>query len=66
MIIALSAGHGYMTAGKRTCPFPDGRQMREHEFNRDVALALDYLLRKDGHKTVLCFDDIGVDDMPRR
>jgi len=64
MIIALSAGHGYMTAGKRTCPFPDGRQMREHEFNRDVALALDYLLRKDGHKTVLCFDDIGVDDMP--
>ena len=63
MIIAISAGHGYMTAGKRTCPFPDGRQMREHEFNRDVAFTLDYLLRKQGHTTVLCFDEIGVTDM---
>ena len=61
--IAISAGHGYMTAGKRTCPFADGRQMREHEFNRDVAFALDYLLRKQGHTTILCFDEIGVTDM---
>lgn len=63
MIIAISAGHSHLTAGKRTCPFSDGRQMREHEFNRDVAFALDYLLRKQGHTTVLCFDEIGVTDM---
>lgn len=64
MKISISAGHGYMTGGKRTCPFPDGRQMREHEFNRDVAFALDYKLRQAGHETVLCFDQIGVSDMP--
>lgn len=63
MIIAISAGHSHLTAGKRTCPFSDGRQMREHEFNRDVAFALDYLLRQAGHTTVLCFDEIGVTDM---
>jgi len=64
MKIALSAGHGYNTAGKRTCPFDDGRQMREHEFNRDVVFALEYKLRQASHETVLCFDAIGVEDMP--
>ncbi|HBN82209.1 MAG TPA: N-acetylmuramoyl-L-alanine amidase [Clostridiales bacterium] len=62
MIIAIDAGHGYNTSGKRTCPFPDGRQMREHEFNRDVALNLDYRLRRAGHETMICFDQIGVND----
>lgn len=62
MIIAIDAGHGYNTSGKRTCPFEDGRQMREHEFNRDTAFFLDYRLRQAGHKTILCFDSIGIAD----
>jgi hypothetical protein len=62
MIIAIDAGHGYNTSGKRTCPFEDGRQMREHEFNRDTAYLLDYRLRQAGHQTILCFDDIGIAD----
>jgi N-acetylmuramoyl-L-alanine amidase len=62
MIIAIDAGHGYNTSGKRTCPFEDGRQMREHEFNRHTAFLLDFRLRQASHQTILCFDSIGIAD----
>ena len=62
--IAIDAGHGYNTVGKRTCRFPDGRQMHEHEFNRDVAFILGTRLKTAGYDIVYCFDEIGISDMP--
>jgi N-acetylmuramoyl-L-alanine amidase len=46
-LLIFDAGHGPNTAGKRTPPFPDGRQIREFEFNRPtvdrcIALAKEY------------------------
>ncbi len=32
----IDAGHGALTAGKRSPVLPDGRQLLEYEFNRDV------------------------------
>lgn len=32
----LDNGHGSKTAGKRSPVFPDGRQLKEYEFNRDI------------------------------
>ena len=37
MKIAIDAGHGANTPGKRTPPFPDGHIMHEHEFNYATA-----------------------------
>lgn len=62
MKVAIDAGHGYNTSGRRTVALADGRQMREHEFNRDVAFILGYKLRQAGYKTVFCFDDVDVYD----
>jgi N-acetylmuramoyl-L-alanine amidase len=36
-MIILDPGHGFNTAGKRSPVWPDGTQMFEWEFNRDVA-----------------------------
>lgn len=44
--IALDAGHGLNTAGKRTPKFPDGSFMKEFEFNAKVAEYLAEELRK--------------------
>jgi N-acetylmuramoyl-L-alanine amidase len=59
--IALSDGHGMLTAGKRTPEFTDGtisqetkkRFMHENEFNRAVVKYLDEHLRRIGFKTLL-------------
>lgn len=37
MKILLDPGHGENTAGKRSPIWPDGTQLREWEFNRDIA-----------------------------
>ena len=42
-LIAVDAGHGMNTAGKRTPMFSDGTIMKENEFNRATA---DYLVNK--------------------
>ena len=34
--VVLDSGHGYSTAGKRSPVWPDGSQLFEWEFNRDV------------------------------
>ncbi len=41
-LIAVDAGHGMNTAGKRTPMFSDGTIMKENEFNRATA---DYLVK---------------------
>jgi N-acetylmuramoyl-L-alanine amidase len=52
-IIALDDGHGIQTSGKRTPVTPDGKQMRENEFNKRVIQLLDAHLKRAGFKTVL-------------
>jgi N-acetylmuramoyl-L-alanine amidase len=52
-LIAIDDGHGMSTPGKRTPMLPDGRVMRENEFNRAVAALLDVHLRRCGFRTLL-------------
>lgn len=59
MLIAIDAGHGYNTAGKRC---PDG-SMREWEFNSSVATKLCNLLKKQGMKTYRSDDTTGKTDV---
>lgn len=59
--IAVDAGHGPNTAGKRT---PDG-SMREFHFNSVVARYVrDLLAEYDGVKTMFTHDDTGGRDVP--
>ena len=37
MKILIDNGHGRATAGKRSPVWPDGKQLFEYEFNRDIA-----------------------------
>ncbi|MDH5159804.1 N-acetylmuramoyl-L-alanine amidase family protein [Heyndrickxia oleronia] len=61
MKIAIDAGHGYNTPGKRT---PDG-SMREWEFNNAVALLVKPLLEAYKNVTVkLTHDTTGKTDVP--
>lgn len=48
MKIAIDAGHGKETAGKRTPIFPDGYVMRENYFNKAVAKYLKEELKQNG------------------
>ncbi|MUT67815.1 N-acetylmuramoyl-L-alanine amidase [Paenibacillus sp. NEAU-GSW1] len=52
-LIALCDGHGMETAGKRTPTFPDGRVMKENEFNRRVVKLLAKHLERCGFKVLL-------------
>ncbi len=59
--IAIDAGHGYNTPGKRT---PDG-SMREWEFNSAVAtLVQDELQNYEGVETLRVDDPTGKTDVP--
>lgn len=57
-LIAVDAGHGMDTAGKRTPAFPDGTIMRENEFNRATAEFLVKALERNGFKTLLTAPEI--------
>jgi N-acetylmuramoyl-L-alanine amidase len=54
-LIALDAGHGMNTAGKRTPPIPSlgGRVIRENEFNHAVVGFLKTELERCGFKTLI-------------
>lgn len=52
-LIAIDDGHGLETPGKRTPVFPDGKVMKENEFNRAVAALLDVHLKRCGFRTLL-------------
>lgn len=49
-LVAISDGHEMTTAGKRTPPIVelDGRQIKENEFNKAVALILEQELKRSG------------------
>ena len=57
-LIAVDAGHGMDTAGKRTPTFPDGTIMKENEFNRATAKFLVEALERNGFKTLLTAPEI--------
>lgn len=48
MIVLLDNGHGKDTRGKRSPLWPDGSQLLEWEFNRDIVCRLTEMLLRDG------------------
>ncbi|MGB4385885.1 MAG: N-acetylmuramoyl-L-alanine amidase [Caldicoprobacterales bacterium] len=60
--VAIDNGHGYNTAGKRTPKMPDGRVIREWEFNHPTAKKLEAELKRCGLQTVMVSDT--KDDTP--
>lgn len=48
LTVILDNGHGSDTPGKRSPMWPDGRQLFEYEFNRDIAVRVDIGLKKAG------------------
>ena len=52
-LIAIDAGHGMDTLGKRTPPFADGTIMKENEFNEATAQYLSEALKRNGFAVVL-------------
>lgn len=55
-IICIDNGHGYQMPGKRTPIMPDGRVIREWEFNHPTAKKLESLLKACGFKTIMASD----------
>lgn len=53
ILIALSDGHGALTAGKRTPNFPEGGYMPENEFNSRVVAILKEELERCGFEVLL-------------
>jgi len=54
--VAIDNGHGLNTAGKRTPPLPDGRVIREWEFNYPTAKKLKQVLERCGLETIMVSD----------
>lgn len=48
MVVILDNGHGKETKGKRSPVWPDGSQLLEWEFNRDVVCRLSEMLVRSG------------------
>ena len=48
MKILIDNGHGENTAGKRSPMWPDGTELREWEFNRDIAQRVFFALKRHG------------------
>lgn len=51
-LVAIRDGHGSSTPGKRTPVMPDGKVMKENEFNKAVANLLEVELKRCGFKTL--------------
>lgn len=60
MLVAVDAGHGHNTAGKR-CP---DDSMREHDFNGNVATKVCNILNQNGIETYRSDDITGETDIP--
>ena len=52
MKILIDNGHGRATAGKRSPVWPDGKQLFEYEFNRDIARRMHEALTARGTDSV--------------
>lgn len=53
MLIALDDGHGMETAGKRTPKMPDGKVIKENQFNSAVVKYMAEHLNRCGFKTLM-------------
>lgn len=62
MKILIDNGHGRATAGKRSPVWPDGKQLFEYEFNRDIARRMHEALTARGTDSVPVVPEI--DDIP--
>ena len=62
MKILIDNGHGRATAGKRSPVWPDGKQLFEYEFNRDIARRVHEALTARGADSVPVVPEI--DDIP--
>ena len=54
--VCVDNGHGYSTPGKRTPVMPDGRVIREWEFNYPTAKKLESILKSCGLLVVMSSD----------
>ena len=57
MVVIIDSGHGFNTPGKRSPLWPDGTQLLEWEFNRDVAKRIQRDLSHQGIKSVLLVEE---------
>lgn len=48
MKILIDNGHGENTPGKRSPLWPDGTRLFEWQYTREIAMAVEHLLRKEG------------------
>ncbi|MEY8587935.1 N-acetylmuramoyl-L-alanine amidase [Phocaeicola sartorii] len=48
MKILLDNGHGENTPGKRSSVWPDGSQLIEWQYTREIAMMVEHMLRKEG------------------
>ena len=67
--ILLDNGHGYDTPGKRSPIWPDGSQLFEWEFNRDIVSRIEILLKKAGISCVRLVpekEDISLSERSKR
>jgi N-acetylmuramoyl-L-alanine amidase len=55
-LISIDNGHGLNTAGKRTPIMPDGKVIKEWEFNYPTAKKLGYLLKYNGFNIIYVSD----------
>ena len=62
MKILIDNGHGRATVGKRSPVWPDGKQLFEYEFNRDIARRMHEALTARGTDSVPVVPEI--DDIP--
>lgn len=56
-MVILDPGHGYNTRGKASPLWPDGTQLFEWEFNRDIATRVKRDLSQQGIKSVLIVEE---------
>ena len=54
--IAIDNGHGIDTAGRRTPKMPNGRAIKEWEFNYPTAKKLEQVLKRCGLDTIMVSD----------
>ena len=67
--VILDNGHGYETPGKRSPKWPDGTQLFEHEFNRDIVNRVAEQLDEAGIKYVILVpekNDISLQERVKR
>jgi len=69
MIVLLDNGHGKDTPGKRSPVWPDGRQLFEYEFNRDIVHRIARLCEQANISYALLvpeFNDVSLTERVRR